>query len=266
MKFNTMTKKELKSLITTKLGGTDGDLYLDSSLEKILKVLYSHFIYENMEEKKLLLERLYRWSELRDIAATPIELVQIFETKKIGFWAKYYKNGIPLDEWTKINKGNTKKVLEMYQKISKILKELHEKYGIIVSDCNYKNILIIDDSFPILVDVNSFSMEDIRSNSVSRMLYDYSRKIRLNRYQQEMYLRHSKNSDKAALWLMYLEAALELPVRKIHYLPFNKRLRKEGNIDSSILEILDLVSDYNLSDVPYLHEIDLNPKEYRKIK
>ena len=51
MKFNTMTKKELKSLITTKLGGTDGDLYLDSSLEKILKVLYSHFIYENMEEK-----------------------------------------------------------------------------------------------------------------------------------------------------------------------------------------------------------------------
>lgn len=264
MSFNGMTKKELKSLKTTKLGGTDGDLYLNQSLDQILKILYYRPLYENIDEKKLLLKRLYEWKELRNIAATPLDLVQILKTKQIGFWSTYYKNGIVLDEWTKINKDNPKKVLEMYQKISQILKELHEKYGIIVSDCYYNNILVIDDSFPILLDVNSFSMDDISSNSVSRILYDYSCKMKFNCYQQSIYLRHSKNSDKASLWLMYLESVLDLPLKKRHYLSILEYLKRYQKLDPSTLEILDFISDYQLNEVPYLHEVLSTSKEYKK--
>lgn len=252
MSYTVIEKSEWKKLISTPLGGTDGTLYLSPNKEKILKLLYNFALYHGIEGKKVLLKYLMDHKELNKIAAIPQEMVLIPHKNRVGFWMSYLKNGVQLDEWTKQNESNPHLVLKVYQRISKILKQLHEQYGIVVSDCYYTNIIIVDNEFPVFVDVDSWSMEEITSYTISNILEVYSRKQFWNRYHQSIYLRASKESDKAALWLMYFESVLGMPVRKFL---FAKSVEKRVDLDPIIKEIVRSISAPELVDVPYLHEI-----------
>ena len=176
MGYRIIGKSEWKCLKPTLLGGTDGSLYLSPNEDKILKLLYNFALYHGIEGKKVLLNYLINEKSLKTLAAIPEELVLVPHKNRIGFWMPYLKNGIQLDEWTKQNSGNPEKVLKVYQRISKILKELHEQYGIIVSDCYYTNILILNDEVPIFVDVDSWSMDGIISYTTSNILAAFSKK------------------------------------------------------------------------------------------
>ena len=145
-------KSEWNLLKETKLGGTDGSLYLSPNEDRILKLLYNFILEQNTSEKRILLKYLIEQKGLTEIAALPNEMVFVPHKNQIGFWMTYLKNGIKLNDWTRKNRDNPEKVLKMYQKISKNLKVLHEQYGIIVSDCYYTNILIVDDEIPIFLD------------------------------------------------------------------------------------------------------------------
>lgn len=263
MSLNKMSKEEFKVLQRTKLGGTDGDLYLEVSMKRILKVLHHYSLYQGVGDKIRLLERLMRLQELKGIAAIPEEIDLIEFLKRWSFWMHYYQNGVKLDVWTRQNQSHSEKVLKVYKKISENLKLLHEEYGIIVSDCYYGNILIVEDEIPIFVDVDSWSMEDIKSYTVSRILYDYSLRMRWNKYQQSTFLQYSYNADKTALWLMYFESVLGLPVRKWSISRFPDLVKRETK-DPFLLELTKLVSDPFLPEVPYLHELETLPYTLHK--
>lgn len=264
MGYKVMEKAEWKTLKSTLLGGADGILYLSPNEENIFKLLYNFYFHQGIEGKKKLLDYLMNQKQLKQIAAIPEDLVFVPHKKRIGFWMTYFKNGVKLDEWTKINKENPKKVLQMYQRISEILKILHQQYGIIISDCYYNNILIVDDEQPIFLDVDSWCIDDITSCSTSNILVAYSRRQLWNRYEQTTYLSDSENADKAALWLMYLEAGLNLPVRNFHLKKFLGYVKKREDVDSIIKEIVASISIPELPDVPYLHEVPILYKKYYK--
>lgn len=260
MNYTIIEKSEWRQLKETEWNGTDGCLYLSLNADRILKLLYNFILYQETSEKKILLHYLMKQKELKTVAAIPEELVFVPHKKQIGFWMTYFKNGVPLDKWTKKNQGNPEKILQVYQKISEILKMLHQKYGIIVSDCYYSNILIVDDKYPIFLDVDSWCIEEITSCTTSNILTVYSQKQFWNRYEQTSYLRDSENADKAALWLMYLEAALNLPVRKFF---FRRYIEKRDDLEPIIKEIVKKISDPKLIEVPYLHEVSKQYKLYQ---
>lgn len=253
MNYHHMSKIDLKLLQKTKLGGTDGDLYLSPSKESLLKLLHNFSLYQGIGDKLKLLEKLLDFKELKDVAAIPEELIVIESLNRFGFWMKFYQSGVELDKWTKQNANDLEKVLQVYRRISEILKNLHTKYGIIVSDCYYKNILIVEDEYPIFVDVDSWSMGNLRGYTVSRILHDYALRNRWNRYDRELYLRYSEDADKAALWLMFLESVLNLPVRGLRITKFSEIIKKETN-NPILLEVVKKISCPDLSEIPYLHE------------
>lgn len=260
MNYTVIEKSEWKLLKPTLLGGTDGDLYLAPNEARILKLLYNFSLYRGIEEKKILLDYLMNQKRLSKIAAIPDELVLVPHKNRIGYWMKYFKNGVRLDEWTKQNEKNPKLVLQIYHRISEILKELHEQYGIVVSDFYYTNIIIVDNKFPIFVDVDSWSMEGVESYTISSILEVYSRKQLWNRYNQSRYLRCSKDSDKAALWLMYFESVLGMSVRKFL---FAKSIANKSDLDPVIKEIIRMISVPELVEIPYLHETSYQYQLYK---
>lgn len=248
-----LTKNELKKLKKTKLGGTDGDLYISPSCDRILKVLHNFKLYGGIGGKKRLLNYLVREKELEKVIAIPKEIVSVSYKKTIAFWMKYFSTGVRLDDWTKQNQNSPKKVLAMYREISKIVTSLHENYGIIVSDCYYTNILIVNDKFPIFVDADSFSMDGIESYTISKIVLEYSKKQYWNRYQQSAFI-SSKNIDMVALWLMYFEAVLKLPVRSLKVQKFSDYVKKREDIEPITKEIICMIG--MLTDtIPCFHEI-----------
>ncbi len=260
MNYTIIEKPEWKNLIPIPLGGTDGTLYLSPDKEKILKLLFNYALYHGIEEKKILLKYLMTQNELNKIAAIPEELVFVPHKNKIGFWMAYLENGVRLDEWTKQNESHPRLVLKVYQRISETLKELHERYGIVVSDFYYTNIIIVDNEFPIFVDVDSWKIDGIESYTISNILQIYSRRQLWNRYNQATYLRSSKETDKVALWLMYFESVLGMPIRKFL---FAKKAEKRSDIDPIIKEIIAMISKPELEAIPYLHE---TPHQYKLYK
>lgn len=260
MSYTIIEKSEWKQLQPTLLGGTDGELYLSLNKDRILKLLFNYALYHGIEEKKILLKYLMTQNELNKIAAIPEELVFVPHKNKIGFWMAYLKNGVRLDEWTKQNESHPRLVLKVYQRISETLKELHERYGIVVSDFYYTNIIIVDNEFPIFVDVDSWKIDGIESYTISNILQIYSRRQLWNRYHQATYLRSSKETDKVALWLMYFESVLGMPIRKFL---FAKKAEKRSDIDPIIKEIIAMISKPELEAIPYLHE---TPHQYKLYK
>lgn len=242
-----LSKQEFCQLTKTKLGGSEGDLYLDQDHSRILKVFHPYLLSFEKDQNWKTIHSLYHKQELKNIAAIPEEIVKI--NHQFGFWMHYYQTGILLDQW--IQQNDRESVIFMYKKISQILKRLHDSH-ILVSDLYYSNILIVDQN-PIFIDVNSWNVENIGSSTISKILYDYSRLERMNRFQQAMYLKSSANGDKSALWLLFFESVFKLPVRKWRITSFLKLLEKQ-KVDPIIIDIAYQVTQ-NVGEIPYLHDV-----------
>lgn len=255
MEYSILSKDDMKKLKKTKLGGSDGILYLNASSQSLFKLLNPFKYSGGIESKKRLLSFLMKQKELEQICSIPYELSYVEHLNKIGYWMRYYQSSVKLNDWTKQNRHDYRKVITMYQKISEILKRLHEEYGIIVSDCYYNNILIVEDKYPILVDVDSFSKGRIKGHNVSSILFDYSYNLRLTGKERAIYLQLSKDADNSALWLMFFESFLKYPVRTLRFYRLPDFLKKQGNVDSAVLDISTQISSPVLTDIPYFHEV-----------
>ncbi len=241
-----ITKQELKSFYKTDLGGADGTIYFHDM--EALKIFHARLSMLELQEKKRMIEYLFGFQELEPFSSIPKKLVSF--KRRIGYWMNLIV-GIPLDIWVRQNKHDTRKVIDMYKKISERLKLFHEKYGILVNDCYYSNILIVDDSEPVFVDVDSFVMMDMEGLSNSRILFDYSRNMMWNRMNQFTYLKRSIHADNASLWLMYFESMFGIKIRFWNIRNLSSQLSR--NLD--LFDIYAQISKPKLEAVPYLHEV-----------
>ncbi len=255
MEYSILSKNDMKQLKRTRLGGSDGIIYSDIYSKRLFKLLNTLKYPEEIYSKKQLLDFLMKQKELVQVCSIPYELSYVEHLKKIGYWMKNYQPSMKLNDWTKQNRNDSKKVITMYQKISEFLKLLHEKYGIIVSDCYYNNILIIEDKYPIFIDVDSFSKGRIKGPHVSSILFDYSYNLRLTGKERYTYLQLSKDADNAALWLMFFESFLKYPVRTLRFYKLPDFLKKQSDENPVMIEISKQISSPVLSDIPYFHDV-----------
>lgn len=252
MPVEELTKKDLKKLQKTKLGGSDGKLFLDSSRDdRILKLLYNNQTIEQIQNQITLLCELKKELSLSKIAATPKEIVYAKHLNQLGFWMESFLSGVRFDIWIKQNEENVDKIIDMFRKISQRMNILHKQYGIIITDCYYNNILIVDDEFPIFVDVNSWSKGELLGNNISKIVYDFSSQMWCSRYQKSLYLKPSQNGDNVALWLMYFESVLKLPIKNTRKL---ERLKESKNIPHEIWMLYDQMRNPVLENIPYFHD------------
>ncbi len=246
MKYCEITKNQLKSLRKTDLGGSEGAIYFSSM--NALKLFHARLSALQIQDKKRMMEHLIGLQELESFSAVPQELV--FFKRRIGYWMNLIV-GVSFDEWLRQNRHDLRKVIVMYRKISERLKLLHEKYGMIVSDCFYSNILIVEDSDPVFVDVDSWAMMNTSGVSNSRILFDYSRSMFWTRLDQFTYLSRSQNTDNAALWLMYFESMLNIKIRFWRFYNVSGHLER----NPELLDIYHQISRPKLESVPYFHEV-----------
>lgn len=137
-------------------------------------------------------------------------------------------------------------IISILLNISRDLKKMYEN-GIIMSDMNFGNIRIDNENHHHFLDILSYSIDNIPSNSVSQITLDYLKKNRKK-------LSTSKNNDKIAFLLLTIQLFMDKYFYDITDYDFDKNKEKLRRL-RDLEEIYYGLKKGYVKDAPYLHEL-----------
>lgn len=223
-------------------GSSSGDYtYIDEENNKFYKMFqYGLTNPPDMEKKLEEIEKLNK-----SYISNPLDIVYNYDLDLDGYTQKLIK-GNTLKEL--INSRNVLEYIKDIITVSKNLEDLHNS-NVVVGDIGFHNIMIDEKGEPIFIDVDSVSINDIKSSTVSLLLNNYYGRKNRN-------VEIGENSDNIGLYLALFKVI------------FGRELAVIAN-DTYIHEICScpvlayLYPVYNLltrrnegiPEVPYLHKV-----------
>jgi len=222
--------------------GTESAIYTDGDVcYKMLNNLYP-------EEKDELYRKIIDTEGLElDNVILPIDLI-IKNEKLVGYTMKYIQNSTALYDLFSGRYIDSKKLFDYLNKVSIILRKLHQK-EIICQDLNFGNILVADNDI-FLCDFDSYSYSKYESPFVSLRLKKF-----INGYRKEA-ICINKNLDRISILLSLYDLIFFKEIQKI--------TKKQHNLLSEHLETFKNCRIYiekminrnaSLPEIPYIDEL-----------
>lgn len=215
--------------------------YIDEENNKLYKMFEYGMFNPDTEEKKLIeIEKLNK-----SYISNPIELVYTYDLDLDGYVQKYIKGETLKDL---VNYRNLLDYIKHIVTVSKDLEDLHNN-NVVVGDIGFHNIMINEENKPIFIDVDSMSINDIKSRTVSLLLSNYYGRKNRN-------VEIGENSDNIGLYLALFKVIFG---RELAVISNDTYLHEI----SSFPILADLYPIYNLltrrneviPEVPYLHKV-----------
>lgn len=230
--FNKLSKYDISS--------SESNIYTSNDETEIYKFFKSDL---DIYELTLKYEKLKLLENKRMISSIVLPDAKIINPSLVGIREKYI-DGVDLSDIKSIYEND--EIISILLNVSKDLKEMHEN-GIIMSDMNFGNIRVDNEKKHHFLDVLSYSIDNIPSNAISRVLYNYLKKNRKK-------ISISKNHDKIAFLILTIQLFIDKYFYDITDYDFDKNkedLRELRNLK----ELHYYLKNGYVKDVPYLHEL-----------
>lgn len=242
--MKSVLKKELDfSKMTSIKGGFCSDSYY--YIDEYNKMFYKMFVYglinpQSMQKKLEEIENLHK-----DYISNPTDIVYNYDLDLDGYGQRLI-NGEKLNSL--VNRRTILEHMKTIVKISKNLEDLHNS-NVVIGDIGFHNIMIDENGNPIFIDIDSVSINEFKSKTVSTLLGNYYGR-------KNKFVDIGTNSDNIGLYLAVFKTIFG---REINFIANDTYLHEISScpILSDLYEVYSMLSKRNekIPNVPYLHQV-----------